>query len=72
MSEQDALEFLEWKRRTLELRAAFELRERDRLRAEVEAEEIRQEELNAELERLNAAAAKWLEQAPPEKLGKPN
>ena len=54
MSGRDELEFLSWKRRTLELRAAFELRERDRLRAEVEAEEIRQEELNAELERAKA------------------
>src|SRR5258708_3410319 len=44
----------------------------DRQRAEIEAEEIRQEELNAELDRLNSAAAEWLEQASPEKFGKPN
>jgi hypothetical protein len=68
----DEIEFLKWKKRTWELRVAFEARERDRLRAEAEAEEIRQEQLNAERERLSAAAAKWLEQAPPEKLGPPN
>jgi hypothetical protein len=54
MSIDDEVEFLSWKRRTLELRTAFELRERDRLRAEVEAEEIRKEELSAELERAKA------------------
>ena len=72
MSLDDEVEFLRWKKRTLELRVAFELRERDRLRAEIEAEEIRQAELNAELERAQAKVRRWLELAPAEALGKPN
>jgi len=65
-------ELLEWRKRTLELRVAFQARERDRLRAEIEAEEIRQGQLKEELARTQEKVRLWLEQAPPEKLGKPN
>jgi hypothetical protein len=56
----DEVEFLEWKKRTLELRVAFELRERDRRRAETEAEEIRLDSARAELARAKAAVCEQI------------
>ena len=53
-------------------RVAFQRQERQRLAAEIEAQEILQEQLNAELARAQDAVRKWLEQAPPEELGTPN
>lgn len=69
MSADEELRFLEARRDSLEWLVKLEARRAQRIAAELEAEEIRREQLAEELDELRARAARFLELAD---LGRPN